>query len=52
MAFVRGTGRNGVLYTGMWPTHRVSNQNKGMSTTSLQIIVPYEHVTAYRIESN
>ena len=24
----------------------------GISVTSLQIIVPYEHVTVYRIESN
>ena len=45
MAFVREIGRNGVLYSGIWPRHRVSNQNKGIS------IVPYEHVTAYRIES-
>ena len=52
MAFVREIGRNGVLYSGTWPRHRVSNQNKGISMTSLLIIVPYEHVTAYQIESN
>ena len=44
-------GRNGVLYSGIWPRHRVSNQNKGISMTSLQILVPYKHVTAYQIES-
>ena len=27
-------------------------EKKGISVTSLQIIVPYEHVTVYRIESN
>ena len=46
MAFVR------VLYSGIWPRHRVSNQNNGISMTSLKIIVPYEHVTTYQIESN
>ena len=51
MAFVREMRRNGMLYSGTWPRHRVSNQNKGISMTSLLIIVPYEHVTAYRIES-
>ena len=35
MAFVRETGRNGVLYSGIWPPHRVSNQNKGKAMTSL-----------------
>ena len=35
MAFVREIGRNGVLYSGIWPRHRVSNQNKGISMTSL-----------------
>ena len=25
MAFVREIGRNGVLYSGIWPRHRVSN---------------------------
>ena len=27
MAFVREIGRNGVLYSGIWPRHRVSNQS-------------------------
>ena len=32
MAFVREIGRNGVIYfKGIWPRHRVSNQNKGIS---------------------
>ena len=35
MAFLREIGRNGVLYSGIWPGHRVSNQNKGISMTSL-----------------
>ena len=69
MAFVREIGRNGVLYSGIWPWHRLSNWiesnryiservkqliklKKGISVTSLQIIVPYEHVTVYWIESN
>ena len=26
MAFVREIGRNGVLYSGIWPRHRVSNR--------------------------
>ena len=26
MAFVRGIGKNGVLYSGIWPRHRVSNR--------------------------
>ena len=35
MAFLREIGRNGVLYSGIWPRQRVSNQNKGISMTYL-----------------
>ena len=35
MAFVREIGRNGVLYSGIWQKHRVSNQNEGISMTSI-----------------
>ena len=35
VAFVREIGRNDVLYSGIWPRHRVSNQNKGISMTCL-----------------
>ena len=35
MVFGREIGRNGVLYSGIWPRHRVSNQNKGISMTFL-----------------
>ena len=33
--FLREIERNGVLYSGIWPRHRVSNQNKGISMTYL-----------------
>ena len=35
MTFVREIGRNGVLNSGIWPRLRISNQNKGISITSL-----------------
>ena len=29
IAFLGEIGRNGVLYSGIWPGHRVSNKEKG-----------------------
>ena len=41
-----------MCFTKAYGQDRVFNQNKGISMTCIyKIIVPYEHVTAYRIKS-
>ena len=42
MAFVKEIGRNGVLYSGIWPRHRVSsdNQNKEISGHPYKYVCP------------